>query len=352
MLPAHREDHFFLALKLRGMIRPHDDERAESVLDRLAEDIAGVTTPRVLVSQEALAPTTPAEAAPLLELLAGFEVHLVVTARDLARQLPSAWQQRVQARHTYTFDEFLRAVVAREELADDLWINQDLGQVLDHWSTHIPPERIHVVTAPQVGSEGSLLDRYCSVIGVDPAGLQTGAGKGNRSLGYPQAELLRRVNVALGDRFPSSREGYGRLGKVYLAGRVLQRQRAESLRLPTEYAEWCGTVAEGWIQRIRESGFDLVGQESDLRPSPDSFAPAPHLDEGILLDVATAALADVLEVRHEELEERAALRARNREQAARIAELERELGAPTAGRRARGARRALRRGRPTTGDPG
>jgi hypothetical protein len=338
MLPSRREDHLALALKLRGLVREYDDPSVDSVLERLERDIAEVTTPRVLVSQEALAPTTPDEAKPLLDLLAGFEVHVVVTARDLARQLPSAWQQRVQARHTYPYDEFLRAVVARDELAADLWLNQDLGRVLEHWSAHVPPGRIHVVTAPQVGSEGSLLDRFCSVVGLDPAGLQSSAARSNKSLGFAQAELLRRVNVALGDRFPSSRQGYARLGKVFLAGRVLQRQAAEPLRLPPEYAEWCTSTTDAWIAQVREAGYDLVGRASDLRPSPEAFAAAPEVDERLLLEVAVTALADVLEVRHEELEERAALRARIKRQAARIAELEGGR-APVRSLRARVARR-------------
>lgn len=348
MLPARREDHLALALKLRGLVREYDDPRVGSVLDRLERDIARVDTPRVLVSQEALAPTTPAEAAPLLDLLAGFEVHVVVTVRDLARQLPSAWQQRVQARHTYTYDEFLRAVVARDELAADLWLNQDLGRVLEHWSAHVPPGRVHVVTAPQVGSEGSLLDRFCSVVGLDPAGLQTSVARGNKSLGFAQAELLRRVNVALGDRFPSSRQGYGRLGKTFLAGRILQRQPAEPVRMPPGYAEWCASTADAWITQVREAGYDLVGRESDLRPSTEAFAPTPELDERLLLDVAATALADVLEARHEELEERAELKARLKRQAARIAELE-GGAAPVRGLRDRVTRRL--RSRPAAGGP-
>jgi hypothetical protein len=348
MLPARREDHHALALKLRGLIREYDDPSVSSVLDRLEHDLARVTTPRVLVSQEALAPTTPDEAAPLLDLLAGFEVHVVVTVRDLARQLPSAWQQRVQARHTYTYDEFLQAVVARGELAADLWLNQDLGRVLEHWSAHVPPGRVHVVTAPQVGSEGSLLDRFCSVVGLDPAGLQTSAARSNRSLGFAQAELLRRVNVALGDRFPSSRQGYARLGKVFLAGRILQRQAAEPLRLPPEYAEWCTSITDAWIAQVRQGGYDLVGRESDLCPSPEAFAATPELDERLLLDVAVTALADVLELRHEELEERAALRARLKRQTARVAELERGP-APIRSLRDRVAGRL--RSRPSAGGP-
>ena len=348
MLPARAEDHFFLALKLRGLLKPYDDPRAATVLERLAGDVARVSTPRLLVSQEALAPTTREEAGPLLELLAGFELHVIVTARDLARQLPSAWQQRVQARLTATYPEFLRAVVDREPLAHDLWLNQDLGRVLDVWGASVPPDRIHVVTSPRSG-DGSLLDRFCSVVGVDPSTLQTRAATGNRSLGYFQAELLRRVNVALGDRFPSSRQGYGRLGKVYLAGRILQRQQAEPLRLPPDLLDWCTRTSSAWVAQIRSAGHHLVGDEDDLLPSADAFAPLPQLDAAVLLDVATTALADVLEVRDVELDEQRELRDGLRQQATRIADLERQLSATSLSRVVRAARRRMPR-RPTADD--
>ncbi|MGH3371494.1 MAG: hypothetical protein ACRDPR_16005, partial [Nocardioidaceae bacterium] len=256
MLPTRRADHFTVALQLRGLLQDFDNERAYRSLDRLRADAARSTAPTTLLSQEALAPSTPSQVAELLDSLAGHEVHVVVTARDLARQVPSAWQQRIQARHTYTYPEFLDAVVSRAPLAQDFWVNQDLVDVLTRWQSHVPAERIHVVVTPPAHAHpGVLLERFCSVVGVDASLLDTNLPSSNVSLGHVQAELQRRVNVALGDRFPHPRAGYGRLGKGYLAGRVLRPQGGARPMMPERLRAWCEETTQQWIEHIGSGGY-------------------------------------------------------------------------------------------------
>ena len=63
--------------------------------------------------------------------------------------------------------------------------------MLERWSVIAPPERIHVVTVPPSGTPPEvLLERFCSVIGVDPAALDREVPRANESLGQVQAELL------------------------------------------------------------------------------------------------------------------------------------------------------------------
>jgi len=310
MLPSRRADHFQTALQLRGLLRDFDLEEAHHALTRLADDTRRVTARTVLMSQEALAPSTPDQIAVLLDILDGYEVHVLVTARDLGRQVPSAWQQRIQARHAYTFSEFLDAVVDRAPLAEDFWVNQDLMDVLARWGTHVPAERIHLVTNPPSGSSTDLLlERVCGVLQIDASELTTEVPSSNISLGYAQAELLRRVNLALGDRFPHPRAGYGRLGKEYLANRVLRPQAGRRPIMPTRLRPWCESLSEEWIKALSEGGFDIVGDLDELRPRDSAFgARAEEISEQEVMDAAVAALATVLELRDVELEERARLR--------------------------------------------
>lgn len=311
LLPSRQQDHFFVALQLRGLLADVEDERAFTAMERLTRQAARATAATAVLSQEALAPAKPHEVAALLEALAGYEVHVVVTARDIARQVPSAWQQRIQARHTYTFAEFVDAVVDRAPLVDDFWVNQDLVDVLERWSSHVPVERIHVVTTPRPGSPSELLlERFCSVVGIDPDGLSTSTASSNVALGLTQAELQRRVNVVLGDGAPRTRAAYGRVGKQYLAGRILRPQGGERPLMPERLRAWCEQTAEEWTQHIRDNGYGVVGDLDDLRPPSGAFTDSvadPTTEE--LLDAAVAALATVLEVRHGELAERAELRA-------------------------------------------
>ncbi len=344
MLPADQRDHLLVTLSIRDLLEDFDSADRRACMDRLREQATANTRSRALFSHESLAPCRPDEAQRLLDAVGDHDVHLIVTARDPGRQIPSAWQQRMQARHTYTYDEFVEAVFARTELASDFWWNQDVQDVLQRWSQVVPPERIHLITCPPPGAPATLLlERFCSVVGVDPATLSLEHRVDNTALGQPQAELLRLVNVALGDRFPHVRDGYRRLGQVFLAGRILRPQGGRVARLPASRRAATEQLASEWISFISSGGFDVVGSLDELRPTDDSFADSPDaVTSDELVDVAATALADILEKRDEEFWERESL-------LKRIDSLEQALHEASGGRAAartllRSIRRRLSRG--------
>ena len=75
-LPMERRvDHFHVTLALRGLLRSEmDAPGAFTALERLAESAANLASPAILVTQESLAPATPAQAEQLINLLPGYEV--------------------------------------------------------------------------------------------------------------------------------------------------------------------------------------------------------------------------------------------------------------------------------------
>lgn len=315
MLPTRRPDHHRVARALRGLV----DEQTEgpsavSALERLAQEAADTPTRHALLSQEALAPATADQVGRLVDILAGFEVHVIVTARDIARALPSAWQQRIRSRYTFSYDEFLDSIVHRRPATEDVWHNQDLADVVERWSSHVPAERLHLVTVPGVGTpqSSSLLDRFCTTLGVTPDDLATAEVPAGESLGRAQAELLRRTNLALGDRLPDVRSGYHRVGRAFLAGQVLRPQGGERILMPARLQHWCQKTAEDWIAKLSTGGYDVVGSLDDLLPHPDSFTDeAGDVPAEQMVDSAAAALAEILVIRAQELEEVHRLRARN-----------------------------------------
>jgi hypothetical protein len=299
-----QSDHFHLTLALRGMLdEAIDPPSAFTTLERLPAAMAQTHSPRVLILHESLAPATVGQVRRLVDLLDGFEVQVVITARDLARQIPSGWQQRIQQREQITYADFLAAVVERTPAAADFWANQDLLAITSRWGEAVPAERMHVVTVPPPGTSPQLLlARVCSVLGVDPDKLSAEAPRGNPSLGAVQAELLRRVNVALGDRLPHPRAGYGRLGKRYLAGRVLSQQGGTPPTLPPELYEWCERLSADVITELGQRGYDVVGDLGELMPAArDTTEPEPELSEAAVADAATRAMADMLDQRHRDL---------------------------------------------------
>jgi hypothetical protein len=310
-------------LAARGRLKAgRDPMTAEEVLDRFAAEVAEAGDADVLLTQEQLAGCTRQQVRSLLERFGDREVHVVATARAASRQVPSAWQERVKTRSTTAYGDFLDAVRDRTDEAKGFWRNQDLPAVLGRWGRTVPPEQVHVVTVP--AGSGDLGGRFFGVLGVDHTRLQAGGTRSNSSLGAVQAELLRRVNVALGDRLPKPRLGYDRVGRWFLADRFLVPQGGRPPLLPQSAEEWCRRLGEEWATSIREAGYDVVGDLTDLLPAPAHFAEAEAaVDDAALLDSATRALADILAFREEELARIDALHAR-------VAELEAQLTAQAA----------------------
>lgn len=300
LVPERRPGTFQLTLQVRGLLREQDPPQAHRALDRFERKLSRCTAPTALLTQEALAPTTPEQAQALLARADGREVHVVITARDFARQLSSAWQQRIKDRHTYSFIDLVTAIRNQEEPALDLWRNQDLPRIVANWCSITSPERVHLVTSPRPGTDGNLLERFCRVLGVDAARLDLQGEVRNASIGYVQAELLRRVNEALGDRLTSVRHGYGRVGKKWLAEQILQQQAGAPARLPETMRAWCTDLSTEWITAIERSGCKVVGDLGDLVSPESAFGDVPEPTETELLQAAAQALADILLERHEE----------------------------------------------------
>lgn len=330
LVPDGRIENFWLALAVRERAdAAHDGERVVRSLEMLPGQLAAVTTPVALTSHETLASASVEQIERLVEACAGHEVHVVVTVRDLARQVPSLWQESLKAGRSDTLDEYVAALRASTRRTGVDWRRLDLSAVLRRWSRFVPAERIHVVTVPAPGGPRSaLLERCCSVLGVAADGLdQAQGGPGNPALGLVEAEVLRRVNGLLPADY-RRRVPYGEVGKRYFAMGILARTDSGRARISREHEPWCREVAEESVEAIRQLGCDVVGDVADLLPSPAAFGETSAVDDAAALDVATQALAAMLE---ERLAHRLEVKAK--------ASAERQVPAPEAS----GPRRVLRR---------
>ena len=205
-----------------------------TALARFTKELEKAPGPRALLSQESLAACTPAQIETLLAACGDREVHVVLTVRDLGRQLPSAWQQSLQAGGSLGYDAYLRRLRRRAKggALGASRLHLDPPAVLARWAEHVPAERIHVVTVPPQGSSPTLLlERYCRVLGVDPGPLETEVASSNTGLGRVQSEVLRRVNAGLDPRL-RRRQVYGDVGKRYFAVQVLGRQERRKTQVP------------------------------------------------------------------------------------------------------------------------
>lgn len=306
LLPGERfHDHFLATLDVRGLADdPAQPERARGIWDVLvAESLAWDGT--VLVSHELFAGATAEQARQAVASLAeGAEVHVVVTARDHVRQIAAEWQEHVKHRSATTYGDFVRDVRADRARTSWFWQVQDYAGVLERWGTDLPPERLHVVTVPPSGTDPmTLWDRFARLLGVDPAAFDTELERSNTSLGAEQAELLRRVNLELGDRLPLPGP-YPLVVKNVLAHRVLEGRAGTRLTLSAEDQQFAADEARAIADRLTAMGVDVVGDLAELVPAVPSVAstgddPYAMPADAALLAESVAAIADLLVVLNE-----------------------------------------------------
>ena len=153
------------------------------------------------------------------------EVHLVYSARDLARQIPAEWQEGIKHQRKQGFAGFLRGVQTSRRTKPNMWFwrVQSLPDVLTRWSKGLPPERVHLVTVPQAGApREELWHRYCRAFDIDPAWAPEQSDRENVSIGAAESTLIRRLNRRLKQAGLPSEE-YRRLIRelaVHQTGRV------------------------------------------------------------------------------------------------------------------------------------
>ena len=320
MVPEGRSGSFTLMRAVRGQLQAEGkSEAAARAFEELGAMVAAATEPTLLLSQESLNAATPEQAAGLIRCFAGREVHLVVTARDVARQLPSAWQQRVKAKGDIGFLAYVRAVKNGRQAGKTFWGTQDLVRTLENWGRHLPPERVHVVVVPPRGAEPDLLaERFGSVVGVDFTKLHAVDLRPNYSLDPVQVELVRRVNRIKGI---TNRVEHARTVKQFFSAQVLAPRRGAPAKTPMGMRQWCTELARKQVAFLREQGYDVVGELEELVPRVEDFGPRlDRIEDAHIAEVAVPAIADLLVHHNERERELARLRAENERLTAELEE--------------------------------
>lgn len=225
---------------------------------------------RVVVSHEILSACSAEQAAQAMRDLRGTEVHLVYSARDVARQLPADWQEGLKYNKTWTFKSYVRKAkqASRRDPSMWLWRTQSLPDVLNRWAQGLPPEHVHLVTAPHAPGTDELWRRYCRAFDIEPAWAPLDSEQTNVSIGVDEAALVRALNARL-RRLDLDPVAYGTLVRQLLVHETLARR--EGMRKATlgpRHHAWAGEVAEEWIAWAEGSRIDVVGDLDDLRPRP------------------------------------------------------------------------------------
>lgn len=224
-----------------------------------------------IVSHEILAGATKEQVGKAMADLAGAEVHLVYSARDIARQVPAEWQEMVKHQKARAFRKFVKQVrkAPRRDPRIWFWRAQGLPDVLGRWALNLPPAHVHLVTVPQSGAApGELWRRYCTAFAFDPALAPRDSERRNVSLGVDETALVRRLNKRLRAAGLDSASYRSLVRGVVAHDTLAHRKRMRRVTLPPDAHDWATEVAEEWIEWVEGAGIDVVGDLDDLRPVP------------------------------------------------------------------------------------
>lgn len=263
-----------------------------------------------IISHEILGGAEPAEIEAALAPLAGAQVDIVVTARDLGRQATAHWQEEVKLGDPRSFADFERdqyladtpigaAGTAPSTGRPHFWHAQDYAAALARWKTAVPASRVHLVVCPPPGAPSELLwTRFAAGCGLDQDQARVvdprAVPPANASLGTTAIALVRALDARLAGRL-TPRE-HARVVKRQLAeGRLAGHPDAgPPPRTPARLADVLVPASERWAREVRAGGHPVHGELADLtpvlaaegEPDPDQVA------DSALVSLGTALLAD------------------------------------------------------------
>lgn len=298
ILGQSRGDHYRAGHDIRELPYDPDDPRPDwaGSWKAMANLAIASEAANVVISDEHLASLTPEQAGRAVEALQPREVHVVYATRNLARLLPSEYQEYVKHRSKLKFAEWSKRVFASRERGPGRWFwsVHDPVDVVERWATALPITRLHVVTMPPPGSDRlELWRRFAGVVGVDPEAATEFEVSGNDSLGLAESELLRRVNVVLPEEFP--RWHHAGLARDVLASTILApRSRSGRPKVPPRIQKLVLQRTETNIAGLAAAGCEVIGDLSELRVTDEFSASQPDPTDEEVLDTAVEAISGLL----------------------------------------------------------
>lgn len=259
------------------------------------EAIRGWDGDRVIFSQELLGNATRRQVQRMVRSLRPCDVHVVITVRDLARTLPSVWQQEIRKGRTWTWGEFVAAVQDPDRgpvtAGVAFWLRFDVERLLQTWDGVVPPSNIHVVLVPPRGAPAELLlGRFAEATGVDPSAVMCAQPAGNTAVGLAEAEVLRRLNVALAGGL--NERQYTRAVVQSVVPALQERSSSTRSQLPVEHLGWVAEKSDELVAFLQRNAYHVVGDLSDLTPrgEAESGSDPDALDEAALVEPLMEAL--------------------------------------------------------------
>jgi len=238
--------------------------------EQLVGELRTSTLPRRILSNEDLSRGNDAVVERILTDLGPDDVHLLYVARRYDQLLPSHWQERLKARVTLSFEDFLRTVLEGDPSTWEwrlMWECQFPDQVLASWGRFVPPERTTVIVLE--GGDHDALPRAFEHLLDLPNGLLVAPDLvQNRSYTFQEAEALRAINrLCAAEQWPDRR--YLDLVRRGVAMRWTNSPRPDGATripgLPPWALDRVNDLADRQADALLASGCRLIGDPDSLR---------------------------------------------------------------------------------------
>lgn len=288
-------DHFLAAIDLIQKHWAGELETARGAWAALAR-AAQAAPGDVLISHEVLAGATVEQVQQAFESLEGFEIHIIVTARDLARQVPAEWQEKIKHRGWVSFADWQRRVINGQRMPAQTWFwkVQHLPDILSRWSLNLTPDRVHLIALPGPGSgPDELWLRFLSVVGLPPDAGYVSADAANVSLGIAEIRVLRRLNNLLHQAEVSRPTYVTKVRELIVREVFANRPQGQTATSPPSMQPFFDEVNAEWRDWIIGSGVHLVGELDELMSQvpADGWEDPDHPDPTEVFDAALEAMA-------------------------------------------------------------
>jgi hypothetical protein len=294
----------------RAIPRRGDPPVSEADWLKLVKQTNAAGDKRVIISSEWLSETGTDDVRRVVEDLGGDQVHIVATLRPLAKIMPSAWQQYLQNGARLQYDRWLRGMLLRppyDRPTPSFWKRHRHDEILARWAEIAGPDHVTAIIVDSRDHQ-KLLRQFESMLALpDGVLVPEPPEKDNRSLTWPEAEMIRLVNnTSRGLEWPDSlyrstvRQGVlRRLAELRPESTSMQK-----LELPKWAMERATEIGAEFAKSIAGLGIRVVGDLDSLGALPSYLPPNEQPPALVPADVAAeaiiAAIASGLETGHRE----------------------------------------------------
>ena len=290
----HRVD---AAQAVRSVDPKPGDRRGLRQWRALVDEARGAADARVVISSEWLSEATAAAIPRIVDDLGSDRVHVVVTLRPLPSILPSQWQQYVQGGVRLSYDEWLDAVLRHPDgrVTPSFWVRHRHDRLIDRWAASVGTDRVTAVVADE-RDPLFVLRTFESLVGLPDQTLALHEDRSNRSLTWPEIEVVRRIQAVLDDL---GVDGPLRQGLVLYGAAPAIRDRVPlpaepRIETPAWAVDEAVRIGAEMAEAIAASGVHVIGDLERVARPPERRPTASETPPEAWPDIAAQAVRGVL----------------------------------------------------------